>query len=146
MATHRDRIRNSNVGWRWKPVDLVLLVIGFAVWWPVGLGFLLWKLWNDRRPHPYEVEDFLQRAAGVAQDMFEKLAHGWNAAPAIRGDRELTGNEAFDRYVRERSERIAEEQRKLDEEIDAFRAFLAREKAGDGSLYERFRSSYRVER
>ncbi len=146
MATHRDRVRNSNVGWRWKPVDLVLLVIGFAVWWPIGLAFLLWKLWNDRRPHPYEVEDFLQRAAGVAHDLFEKLANGWNSTPAIRSGSDVTGNEAFDRYVRERSDLIDEERRKLDQEIEAFRAFLAREKANDGSLYDRFRSTYRSER
>ena len=26
--------------WRWKPVDIVVLVIAFAVWWPLGLGVL----------------------------------------------------------------------------------------------------------
>jgi hypothetical protein len=36
--------------WRWKPVDIVVLVIAFAVWWPLGLGVLGWKLWNDRQP------------------------------------------------------------------------------------------------
>ncbi len=142
MARYEDRVRSLNSGWRWKPVDLVLLVVGFAVWWPFGLSFLVWKLWNDRRAQPYEVEDILQRLAGTAQDLIERVAESWRAPALTPSEREVTGNAAFDAYVRERLARLNEDRRSLDAEIEAFRAHLAHEKSGDGSVYERFRASY----
>lgn len=141
----RTRFPNSGAtgsGWRWKPVDLVLLVIGFALWWPMGLAFLVWKLWNDRRSQPYEIEDVLQRVAASGQIWFDRLAEGWRPAAPSAFDPEPTGNAAFDASIKERAARLSDERRKLEAEIAAFRAFLAKEQAGDASVYERFRRGY----
>ena len=124
-------------GWRWKPVDLLVMVIAFAVWWPLGFGVLAWKLWNDRQPVPQDLGQMLQTAANRLQQGVESLFSsfsGHGVAPPA-----MTGNAAFDAHIREELARMETERRKLDEEIAAFRAYLATERSGDRDLYERFR-------
>ena len=61
---------NGGFGWRWKPVDIVVLVIAFAIYWPLGFGVLAWKLWNDRQPIPQDLGQALQTG-------FERLQRGF---------------------------------------------------------------------
>ncbi|MHB2167578.1 DUF2852 domain-containing protein [Alsobacter sp. R-9] len=130
-------------GWRWKPVDIVVLVIAFAVWWPAGLAVLVWKLWNDRQPVPTDLADVLQTAAQRLQAGFDSLVAAFSAPSAARpaaGAPAPTGNAAFDAHVREEWGRIEAQRRALQEEVDAFRAHLAEERADDRDVYERFRA------
>ena len=131
----------ATTSWRWKPVDIVVLVIAFAVWWPLGLGVLGWKLWNDRQPVPVDLGARLQVMAGQLQAALDSLWAGLSqpaAAPAAPDT--PTGNAAFDAHVREERARIASDQRRLDEEIAAFRAYIASPQSGDREVYDRFRT------
>ena len=32
---------------RWTALNIVLMIIGFAVFWPLGLAMLAWIIWGD---------------------------------------------------------------------------------------------------
>ena len=128
-------------GWRWKPVEIAALVAGFLIYWPLGLAVLVWKAWNDRQPAPQDLGQVAQALWARAQTAFDGVFSGLSRAPHLAAsDDAPTGNAAFDAYVRGERERLDAERRRLDEEIAAFRAYLAEERANDRDLYERFRA------
>lgn len=150
MTDFRDQTRwnpPSPSGWRWKPVDLVVLAIAFMVYWPLGLVVLAWKLWNDRQPVPQDLGEVLQGAANGLQRGFDSLVGSFSGASgasgAAAGAPSPTGNAAFDAHVREEWARIETDRRRLSDEVEAFRAYMASERSGDRDLYERFRRDRR---
>lgn len=127
-------------GWRWKPLDIALLVVAFIVFWPLGLVVLAWKIWNDRQPNPQDLEQVLRVGFERLQAGFDSMMASFGAgAPA--GVPPVTGNEAFDAHIREEWARVEADRRRIEEEVEAFRAFLARERSGGHETYERFRAS-----
>ena len=32
---------------RWSAMNIVLMIVGFAVFWPLGLAMLAWIIWGD---------------------------------------------------------------------------------------------------
>jgi hypothetical protein len=142
VTDFRDRSRwnpPSPTGWRWKPVDLIVLAIAFMVYWPLGLVVLAWKLWNDRQPVPQDLGEMLQSAANRLQQGFDGVMGSFSNGAAATGAPGATGNAAFDAHVREEWARIETDRRRLADEVEAFRAFMASERSGDRDLYERFR-------
>ena len=134
----------AGYGWRWKPVDIAVIVIAFVVWWPLGLAAVVWKLWNDRQANPADLGRLLQTGAERLQAGFDSLMASFSspAGPVASssGLPPVTGNAAFDAHVREEWARIEADRRALMEEVDAFRAHLAAERADDRDVYERFRA------
>ncbi len=126
-----------------------MLVIAFAVWWPLGIGVLVWKLWNDRQPVPMELGQMLQTGWDRLQAGFDQLVATFSNGAATNGGSARpgngmptpTGNAAFDAYVREEWARTEAARRALHEEADAFRAHLAAERSDDRDVYERFKSA-----
>ena len=51
---------------RWRPLELVAMVLGFMVFWPIGLAILGWKMcmksWNRQSGDFGEYLDNLRRA------------------------------------------------------------------------------------
>lgn len=139
MNTTCDTKSGWKALWTWKPVELVALVVGFIIWWPLGLGVLVWKYWNDRSAAPQDFEtavsDGLRKARDATRSFFTGLQ-----APVAGDDLAPTGNAAFDAHVRATLERIDADRRALAEEVRAFRAFLAEEQAGGVETYERFKA------
>lgn len=134
---------NASGHWRWKPVDIIVMVLAFVLFWPLGLVFIAWKFWNDRQPNPTDLEivfrqigDRAWRLADAASEELRRL-FGQGGTTNARE----TGNAEFDAYVRRREEEIAAEKRVLDAEIEAFREFLARDHDAARDAYERFRRS-----
>ena len=132
----------AGYGWRWKPVDIAVIVIAFVVWWPLGIAALVWKLWNDRQPVPADLGQLLQVGVERLQAGFDSLVATFSGGttPAAPGMPAPTGNAAFDAHVREEWSRIEADRRALLDEVDAFRAHLAAERSDDRDVYERFRS------
>ncbi|MCP8937165.1 DUF2852 domain-containing protein [Alsobacter sp. SYSU M60028] len=129
-------------GWRWKPLDIALLVVAFIVFWPLGLVVLAWKIWNDRQPNPQDLEQVLRVGFERLQAGFDSMMASFGAgAAAPAGAPPVTGNEAFDAHIREDWARLEADRRRIEEEVEAFRAFLARERSGGRETYERFRAS-----
>lgn len=136
---------NASGQWRWKPVDIILMIVAFVLFWPLGLVFIAWKIWNDRQPNPTDLAVVFQQIADrivrLAEAASEELRRLFGQV-STNANRE-TGNAEFDAYVRRREAEIAAEKRALDEEITAFHEFLARDHEAARDAYERFRRSRR---
>lgn len=120
----------------WRPAELAALIIGFIIFWPLGLAVLAWKYWNDRSSSPRNLDD-------IVNDASCKIRTGLSGVFRTSADTAAftpTGNAQFDAYVRHESQRLDAQRKALDEEIRAFRAFLDQERAGGADLYERFRN------
>jgi hypothetical protein len=124
-----------------KPAWLVLMVLGFIVYWPIGLAILAYIIWSGRMwSGPMgcggwhgrgDVDEWRQRAIErvnrAAEHWERKRArweermqrHGGHRSQGPRGGLGETGNRAFDEYR-------ADALRKLEEEAGEFRAFLER--------------------
>lgn len=130
-----------------KPAWIALMVLGFIVYWPIGLAILAYIIWSGRmgmwsgpmgcgrHGGRADVEEWRQRAIGRVN----RMAEHWERRRARREERRQrwggpygggrngghnggmgeTGNRAFDEYR-------ADALRKLEEEASEFRAFLER--------------------
>jgi hypothetical protein len=111
---------------RWRPLEIAAVVLGFIVFWPLGLAMLLWKLWRSRNGQP---ADFVQ----AARTLEEKVMHSWpeklrrwgcsqrreaatwgNASWGFTPGMRSTGNAAFDDWRDGELARLEEERRKLE--------------------------------
>jgi hypothetical protein len=119
----------------WTPLTVILMVLGFAVAWPLGLLVLAYILWGNRVP-------------GL-RNHFEGMKRDWNDAwcgprNSFRSERSYggpSGNAAFDDYREAELKRLDEERRKLEEERAEFEQY-ARDlrRARDKEEFDRFMS------
>jgi len=101
---------------------LALMVLGFIVFWPIGLAILAYIIWSGRMgcsPRYSDMQDWRNRAAERWERKRERWERHMQRWGHYRGGLAQTGNRAFDEY---REEAL----RKLEEEANDFRAFLER--------------------
>ena len=48
-------------GGRWKPLEIGAMVVGFALYWPIGLAILGWKFWQKQSGYQGDPLQFLAR-------------------------------------------------------------------------------------
>jgi hypothetical protein len=113
----------------WTPATIALMVIGFMVFWPLGLAMLAYIIWGDR------LDGFKRDVNRATDGVFASCRRGgWKnkRSPA-------TGNIAFDDWREKELDRLAEERRKLDETLAEFDDY-ARElrRAKDQEEFDRF--------
>jgi hypothetical protein len=117
---------------RWSALNIVLMIIGFAVFWPLGLAMLAWIIWGD------EIGQKVEELKGQFRSFSDR-------APSFRaGPFRDTGNVAFDEYREQELKRLEEERRKLDAmraEFDGFLKELRRVK--DQEEFDRFMREFR---
>ncbi len=111
----------------WTPATIALMVVGFMVFWPLGLAMLAYIIWGDR---------------------FDDVKGKWKSGKLFRGcgakhrafrGFNSTGNVAFDDWRDAELARIEEERRKLDEARDEFDAYLRElRRAKDQEEFDRF--------
>jgi Protein of unknown function (DUF2852) len=113
----------------WTPATIALMVLGFVVFWPLGLAMLAYILWGDRL-------DGFKRDVNRKTDGFFASCRGRHAHHRGYG---RTGNIAFDEWREKELERLAEERQKLDEALKEFDSY-ARElrRAKDQEEFNRF--------
>ena len=120
----------------WTPATIALMVIGFMVFWPLGLAMLAYIIWGDRL-------DGFKRDVNRATDGIFAGCRGkasWKRAPA-------TGNVAFDEWREKEFERLAEERRKLDEMRDEFDTYVRElRRAKDQDEFDRFMADRKRDR
>jgi hypothetical protein len=110
----------------WTPATIALMVLGFIVWWPLGLAMLAYILWGDR------LGDVKGEWNRVSDNLFGNLRGG--AQFHAR-----TGNVAFDEWREKELARIEEERRKLDEAREEFDSYLRElRRARDQEEFDRF--------
>jgi hypothetical protein len=121
-------------GWRfWHPGFIVLMILGFIFWWPLGLAFLAFMIWSrgmgcygNGRWH--RKMERMEEKMGRMRDRMGGLG-GWGPPSS--------GNHAFDEYR-------AETLRRLEEEQSEFRDFLERLRfAKDKAEFDQFMADRR---
>lgn len=118
---------------QWGPLTIALMVLGFIVWWPLGLAVLAYILWGEMFGGSAEkAERFVGRTKAWAE-------RNCGASQHRHGFRGSSGNAAFDDYRHEQLRRLDEERKRLDEEVKAFHDYMANlRKAKDREEFDRF--------
>ena len=113
------------------PLTIILMVICFMIWPPLGLLMLAFILWGDRIP---------SFQSGIRVNTRMRNCFG----SEMRGHHR-SGNVAFDEYRQREMKRLEEERRRLDEEVKAFGAFVEElKRAKDREEFDRFQSERRA--
>jgi hypothetical protein len=117
---------------RWSALNIVLMIVGFAVFWPLGLAMLAWIIWGDE----------IARKTEELKGQFRSFS---DRAPSFRtGPFRDTGNVAFDEYRERELKRLNEERRKLDEMRAEFESFLKElRRVKDQEEFDRFMADFR---
>ncbi len=111
----------------WTPVTIAMMIVGFMIFWPLGLAMIAYIIWGDRLD---QFKSDVNKATDKASDMFSK-------APSFGHAR--TGNVAFDDWREGELKRLHEERIKLDEmraDFDDYARELRRAK--DEEEFDRF--------
>jgi hypothetical protein len=119
-----------------KPAWIALMVLGFVVWWPVGLATLAFIIWSGRMGWcGHRGYDRWQRKMERMQERMDRFrakmgpgdsAVGSAGAWAHSWGHSSSGNRAFDDYRSETLRRLEDEQREFREFLDRLR--LAKDK------------------
>jgi hypothetical protein len=120
-----------------RPAWIALMVIGFIVFWPIGLAILFYLLWSGRMMGCRgDFDRWRARAVARWERRRERFERHCGGQARLRP----TGNRAFDEY---RSEAL----RRLEEEAEAFHAFLERLRhARDRAEFDEFMRERRADR
>jgi Protein of unknown function (DUF2852) len=109
-----------------KPAWIALIILGFMVWWPLGLSVLAFTIGSGRMGCGYRGgfghwQNKMDRMQAKMDWMRTPMSGGpWNYTPP-------SGNRAFDEYRTETLRRLEEEQREFREFLDRLR--FAKDKA-----------------
>lgn len=125
-----------------KPAWIALMVLGFVVFWPIGLAILGYLIWSRRmgcwqgRGRWYRAERDEERQA--YRDMKRAWKEQWRARWMGEPEAPTSGNRAFDEYRTETLQRLEDEQRE-------FKDFLERLRhAKDKAEFDQFMSDRRT--
>ncbi|MEF2070385.1 DUF2852 domain-containing protein [Consotaella aegiceratis] len=123
----------------WTPATIALMVVGFMVYWPLGLAMIAYILWGDR------LEGFRRDVNRSTDRVMCGMRRAGMRRHGFGMDR--TGNVAFDDWREKELARLDEERRKLNEAAAEFEDY-ARElrRAKDQEEFDRFMASRRRKR
>ena len=114
----------------WTPITIVLMVIGFAVAWPLGLLMLAYILWGSRIPHVREHFEGMRRDWCGPSGWRDRGHDSWSGP---------SGNAAFDDYRTAELRRLDDERRRLEDERREFEAYVRDlRRARDKEEFDRF--------
>ncbi len=160
MSTGQGAFDNANAGgfggppWtraragsRWTPVELIAMVLGFMVFWPIGLAVLGFKYWQYKTGGPdlQTVATGAFRNARSAVGGFQASAPGaWSRPSWAHGFAASTGNAAFDAWKSAELDRLEQERRRLEDAHREFADWLdSVRKAKDREEFDRFMNERR---
>lgn len=81
---------------KWTPLGIFAVVLGFIVWWPLGLAAIAYILWGGRMKQQWDDQTYRSR-------------------------NRTNNNEAFDTYRRETLDRLDDEQQAFADYVDRLR-------------------------
>ncbi|MDA9466495.1 DUF2852 domain-containing protein [Bradyrhizobium sp. CCBAU 53415] len=122
----------------WHPGWIAVTILGFIIWWPIGLALLFFTL-GSRRMSCWSHQDRWQNKMERMQyrmdrmrDRMERRGFGFGFGPPS------SGNRAFDEYRAETLQRLEEEQRE-------FKDFLTRLRhAKDKEEFDQFMAQHKT--
>ncbi len=131
----------DNIG---TPAWIAVMILGFFVWWPLGLATLAFMFWSRRigsmgchARGSARWENKMQRMQERMDRVRGRMEGGsqwWSRSPS-------SGNSAFDEYKTETLRRLEDEQREFRAFLDQLRtskdraefdAFMANRRRGEG--------------
>lgn len=126
---------------QWSPLTITLMVIGFIVFWPLGLAMLAYILWGEKFGGSAEkAQAYWNKGTSFMRDNTKHYGFGQTHHTS-------SGNAAFDEYRAEQMRRLEEERARLDAEVEAFHEYMANlNKAKDREEFDRFMSERRGNR
>jgi len=126
---------------QWSPLTIGLMVLGFIIFWPIGLAVLAYILWGEKFGGSAEkAQAYWNKGYGYMRNTTKSAGFGGT-------NHASSGNAAFDDYRSEQLRRLEEERNRLDAEIDAFHEYMANlRKAKDREEFDRFMSEHRGSR
>lgn len=98
----------------WSFITIALMVVGFMLFWPLGLAMLGYIMWGER----------FGGSADKAERWVSKQKKCWGGSRRHRRQRHASGNAAFDNYREDQLNRLDEERRKLDEDVNKFHDYV----------------------
>ena len=122
-----------------RPAWIAATVLGFIVWWPVGLTLLAFSIWSGRMGCSRHGMDRWQAKMGRMQEKMDRMREGAQRSGFGGGfwSPSSSGNKAFDDYRAETLRRLEDEQRE-------FQDFLARlREAKDKAEFDQFMADRR---
>jgi hypothetical protein len=131
-------------GSRWTAFEIIAMVLGFIVFWPIGLAVLAYKFWQSRSGGP----DLQTLATNKFQDVRDMMSgdSSWGCRAMKRASRftSASGNAAFDEWRTAELARLDEERRKLDAAQKEFAEYVdAIRRAKDREEFDRFMAERR---
>jgi hypothetical protein len=137
MTTANITAKLDDIG---TPAWIAVVVLGFVIWWPLGLATLAYTFWSGRMGcharGSSRWEHKMQRMQERMDHMKSRM-HGHGRGGGWWGNSPSSGNAAFDEYKAETLRRLEEEQRE-------FRDFLERLRAAkDKSEFDQFMAERR---
>jgi len=120
----------------WHPGWIAVTILGFMIWWPIGLALLFFTLgsrkmgcWNH---HPDRWQNKMERMQWKMERMRDRMERA-----GFPFGTPSSGNRAFDEYRSETLQRLEEEQRE-------FKEFLIRLRhAKDKEEFDAFMAQHR---
>ncbi|HLH11549.1 MAG TPA: DUF2852 domain-containing protein [Methylovirgula sp.] len=134
----------------WKPIEIIAMVLGFIVFWPIGLAILLAKIWQSRCAYPGDLPSFVQakldeKFREKREKWEQKMGQHWGCHRGSHDPsrwRRSSGNLAFDEWREAELTRLEEERQKL---LAAEREFVEYmenlRRAKDREEFDRFMAS-----
>jgi hypothetical protein len=110
-----------------KPALAALVIIGFIVFWPVGLALLVYMIWSGRMfcgRHGRQGRWFTPEERDAARNEWRAKREEWRAWKRRNrwGQSASSGNVAFDEYREETLRKLDEEQREFRDYLDRLRS------------------------
>jgi hypothetical protein len=124
---------------RWTPIEILATILGFIVFWPIGLAILAFKFWQHKSGYQGDLTTAAQDKWREARSAFRSGPWG---PPGFAG--RSSGNMAFDEWRAAEITRLEEERRKLEEAHREFSSFVENiRRAKDREEFERFMNERR---
>jgi hypothetical protein len=149
-STRQNDVSSGRGCWHgepWKPVEILAMILGFMVYWPIGLAVLGWKFWQKKSGYPGDIISFGREKWekwgnwGHGSDRWGFAANSWVGSGFGMGS---TGNRAFDEWRKTELARLEEERQKLVAAEREFAEFMENLRhARDREEFERFMDAHR---
>jgi len=122
---------------RWTLFELATMVLGFIIFWPIGVAVFVYKMWQ-RRTGADDLQTFVTARWNEARAAWAGPS-GWRASAGA------SGNAAFDAWKAAELERLEAERRKLEDAAREFADFLDNIRhAKDREEFDRFMAERRA--
>ncbi len=127
---HCDHLRGT-----WGPLNIGAMVIGFIIYWPLGLAVLAYNIFAQ----PGDFSHWLDQAKDIFNQYRRRHDHDRSYG--------FTGNRAFDEYRTRMMRTLDEERQRLEQEVRAFREFQEElRRTQDREAFDRFMAEQKPRR